>query len=444
MSDYYIKSDIDASIVAYAQPKGNYLTEHQSLENYATKNDISAFLTQHQDISGKADKSELFSGDYNDLTNKPTIPTVDLTKSQADTLYQPKGTYLTEHQSLNNYYTKQDTYSKTETDNAISTAVANIPTSGNQVQSDLDYNADRNNLAYVKNKPVGIFKVTLVKELTDVIMSYSSYSYYYISALNQINKHIKIDDNKWGYANCYPSEVYSTLLTDSNGEMLNEAPEWLAEDTRFIIEVDGKKVLCNSGNERNWGIKGQVTATASIKKYTCEYDSDGNKLDTPKDVYDVYINFSEWLTQSLNVSSLKLYRVDDTSDTEMCLSWYDINHVYFYDKEEVNNRITSPDWNINDVTSPTFIVNKPFGTLKGNSYIFSGNNYYYHYASNKLNDGRYYTYMSSFNSSDFWLKKNHVYYVYFNDELYGTIQPQEVSNSNMVITSNLNSNNNAP
>lgn len=60
----------------------------------------SGFLTQHQDISGKADKSELFSGDYNDLSNKPTIPTVDLTKSQADNLYQPKGNYLTEHQDI--------------------------------------------------------------------------------------------------------------------------------------------------------------------------------------------------------------------------------------------------------------------------------------------------------------------------------------------------------
>lgn len=45
-------------------------------------------LTQHQDISGKADKSELSavatSGSYNDLTNKPTIPSnvSDLTNDE--------------------------------------------------------------------------------------------------------------------------------------------------------------------------------------------------------------------------------------------------------------------------------------------------------------------------------------------------------------------------
>jgi hypothetical protein len=32
-------------------------------------------LTEHQSLSEYAKKTELFSGSYNDLTNKPTIPT---------------------------------------------------------------------------------------------------------------------------------------------------------------------------------------------------------------------------------------------------------------------------------------------------------------------------------------------------------------------------------
>jgi len=294
-SNFYTKSEVDQKLLDVTSGGEIDLSEYAKTEDIPTKtseltND-SGFLTQHQDISGKADKSELFSGDYNDLTNKPTIPAVDLTKAQADELYQAKGNYLTEHQSLNNYYTKQDTYSKTETDNAISTAVANIPTSENQVQSDWDYNSDRNNLAYVKNKPVGKFKVYLVKEFTDVAMGYSSFnknSYYYISAYSVYNKRIVID-NSQKFVNCYPSSEITTpfLLRNSNGELLNEAPEWLIEDIRFIIEVDGKKVLCNSGNERNFGIRGEFTATAKIEKVTCEYDSDGNKLDTPKDIFDI-------------------------------------------------------------------------------------------------------------------------------------------------------------
>lgn len=46
-----------------------------SLNGYATQAWVQdrGYLTQHQDISGKADKTELFSKDYNDLTNKPDL-----------------------------------------------------------------------------------------------------------------------------------------------------------------------------------------------------------------------------------------------------------------------------------------------------------------------------------------------------------------------------------
>ena len=76
-----------------------YLTEHQSLADYAKKSEIpdvsgfltsipdeyvteaeldaKGYLTQHQSLSEYAKKSELFSKDYNDLTNKPTIPSVE-------------------------------------------------------------------------------------------------------------------------------------------------------------------------------------------------------------------------------------------------------------------------------------------------------------------------------------------------------------------------------
>lgn len=58
------------------------------------------------DLSGYAQKSELATvattGDYDDLTNKPTIPTVPTKTSD---LTNDSG-FLTSHQSLSNYYTK--------------------------------------------------------------------------------------------------------------------------------------------------------------------------------------------------------------------------------------------------------------------------------------------------------------------------------------------------
>ena len=111
------------------------------------------YLTQHQDISGKANTADLASvattGDYNDLTNKPTIPTVPT----SNTAFTNDAGYLTQHQDisgklnvsdfnsysastataigskldataytptdLTNYYTKSETYNKTEVDNLV-------------------------------------------------------------------------------------------------------------------------------------------------------------------------------------------------------------------------------------------------------------------------------------------------------------------------------------
>ena len=89
-SEYVTETELEA--------KG-YLTEHQSLADYAKKSDIpdvsgflteipdeyvtetelnaKGYLTEHQSLAEYAKKSELFSKDYNDLTNKPTIPSVE-------------------------------------------------------------------------------------------------------------------------------------------------------------------------------------------------------------------------------------------------------------------------------------------------------------------------------------------------------------------------------
>lgn len=71
-------------------------------------------------LDKKADTSSLktvaTSGSYNDLTDRPTIPTVP-TKVSA---FTNDAGYLTAHQSLSNYYTK------TQVDTAISNAISSI------------------------------------------------------------------------------------------------------------------------------------------------------------------------------------------------------------------------------------------------------------------------------------------------------------------------------
>ena len=84
----------------------HYLTEHQSLEGYATQEWVQNqnYLTEHQSLNLYALKSELFSGNYNDLTNKPNIPT------KVSDLNNDLG-FLTAHQSLSDYALKSELFS---------------------------------------------------------------------------------------------------------------------------------------------------------------------------------------------------------------------------------------------------------------------------------------------------------------------------------------------
>lgn len=115
----------------YAQPKGNYLTTHQSLTNYVQKSstqgllkndgsvDTNTYLTEHQDISGKIDtagtglsKSGTTINHSNSITAQTTnalkkikydsqghiTGSADVTASDLPT--HTHSQYLTEHQSL--------------------------------------------------------------------------------------------------------------------------------------------------------------------------------------------------------------------------------------------------------------------------------------------------------------------------------------------------------
>ena len=109
-------------------------------DEYVTEAELDAkgYLTEHQSLADYAKKSELFSKDYNDLTNKPTIPSVEgLASTQyvdekvaaivvpslegyATEQWVENKNYLTQHQSLADYSTT------TQVQSMIDTAIAGI------------------------------------------------------------------------------------------------------------------------------------------------------------------------------------------------------------------------------------------------------------------------------------------------------------------------------
>lgn len=97
-SEYVTETELNA--------KG-YLTEHQDISNLAAKEELHSHANKtildnikESDITNWNNKSS-FSGNYDDLENKPTIPTVPDKVSA----FENDAGYLTEHQSLEN---KQD------------------------------------------------------------------------------------------------------------------------------------------------------------------------------------------------------------------------------------------------------------------------------------------------------------------------------------------------
>jgi hypothetical protein len=97
-----------------------YLTEHQSLENYYTKQQADdKFLTEHQSLADYALKeeipsidglaSELWVQSQGYLTSHQDI-SGKLDKTEAVQIYQPKGNYLTEHQDITGKLDKADAY----------------------------------------------------------------------------------------------------------------------------------------------------------------------------------------------------------------------------------------------------------------------------------------------------------------------------------------------
>jgi len=91
-----------------------------ALQSKADKSDTYTKTQVDTALASKANSADLAtvatSGSYNDLSDKPTIPTVPTNISA----FTNDAGYLTQHQSLADYYTK------TETDNAIATAMEDI------------------------------------------------------------------------------------------------------------------------------------------------------------------------------------------------------------------------------------------------------------------------------------------------------------------------------
>ena len=153
-SDTYTKSEVDDAIANV--DVSDQLVNYETIANH---NADKALL--EASISLKANSADLAtvatSGSYDDLSDKPTIPTVPTNVSA----FTNDAGYLTEHQSLSDYYTKSEVNTELADKQDKLTAGTNITidannvissTGGEQVQADWNQ-TDDTAVDYIKNKP---------------------------------------------------------------------------------------------------------------------------------------------------------------------------------------------------------------------------------------------------------------------------------------------------
>lgn len=167
-SNYYTKSEVDTSLEAKADKTeiptvptnvsaftndAGYLTEHQSLDNYYTKTESDGkYATQvvvNEEIAARINDIREVNTSLESKADKTEIPTVPTNVSA----FTNDAGYLTEHQSLNNYYTKSEVDTSLET-KANKSEIPTVPTNVSAFTNDAGYLTEHQTLKTINGETI--------------------------------------------------------------------------------------------------------------------------------------------------------------------------------------------------------------------------------------------------------------------------------------------------
>ena len=239
LDDYAKKEDLNG----YAEKEHTheqYLTEHQSLENYYTKeetdskvsseieqakNDVKreiddrGYLTEHQDLSEYAKKSELFSKSYNDLTDKPEIPSIE---------------GLASEEFVNN-------------------AIANIehpanPTKVSELENDANYTSETKVLELIENNASSKIGISFTTDIT-VGHLVAGTIIPETMTISELLKKILVCEHEWEAADC-DSPRTCRLCGKTEGEPLGHIwGDWIITKPAEIGVNGEQQRTCSRCNE---------------------------------------------------------------------------------------------------------------------------------------------------------------------------------------------------
>ena len=262
-----------------------YLTEHQSLKNYAKTSDLHAHDNKSILDNITSDKvtewnnKSTFSGSYNDLTDKPTIPTDYITEIPSEYITETELTskdyatknYVTEtinNASMSGGYTHPATHPATMITGLSTVATSGsyndltdkptIPTVTNDLTDALKTNYD---IAYTHSqtghapsnaqKNSDITKTEIEAKLTGDIASHTHSQY--LTEHQSLENYALKSEIPTNYLTSIPSEyVTETELTDKGYALKSEIP------TDYITEIPSEYIT-----ETELNNKGYITSIPS-------------------------------------------------------------------------------------------------------------------------------------------------------------------------------------
>ena len=343
-----------------------YLTEHQDISDKADKSEIptktsqltndSGFITEHQNISGKADKSyvdtelakksdKTHAHSYNDLSDKPAIPSVDglaTKKELTDGLATKSDTghahdqYLTEHQDLSDY--------------ALKSEIPTVPTKTSQLTNDSNFissipeeyvteqELNSKGLAtetFVTNKiaeaslsggEVDLSGYATKDELNSTIQDYTGGKKQVYLTQAEYDMLIDVDKND-------SSKVYN--ITDAVEQEIPTKTSQLTNDSGFITEVPSEYVTETELNAKGYLTEHQDISNkadrSEIPIRTSQLTNDSNFISSIP---------SEYITEEeLNAKGLATETFVTNKIAEASLSGGEVDLSGYATKDELNSTI---------------------------------------------------------------------------------------------------------
>lgn len=188
------------------------LQSHQSLEAYAKTADVDATYAKKTDLNTKANTADLatvaMSGSYNDLTNKPTIPTVPTNVSA----FTNDANYLKTSDAANTYATKASlkTVATTGSYNDL-TNKPTVPTATSQLTADKIGDMPMATVNVVITNVDNVATVSFLgKELTSGTTTFKipAYSPVFLSVvLSQYQRQHENPERYYGYSYSYTVKI---------------------------------------------------------------------------------------------------------------------------------------------------------------------------------------------------------------------------------------------